>query len=151
MSYTPREHLKRQSVILEGISQDLKYKEIASQLGVNRWVILNDLKIMRKNRDPRLEEAKKTQAEMRKKKKSGPNHYERFLNMTGMSFQEKTFRNMIDFYKPELMKILKSKNQYKEIASLPKSVRKTLKNNDIITKGWHRCELTTHAIDYLQK
>ena len=71
MSYTPREHLKRQSVILEGISQDLKYKEIASQLGVNRWVILNDLKIMRKNRDPRLEQAKKTMDLMTKAFDSG--------------------------------------------------------------------------------
>jgi len=69
--------------------------------------------------------------------------------MTGMSFQEKSFRNMIDFNKHVLMKILNSNNQHAAIMSLPKSIRKILKNNGIITKGWHKCEIALKTLDYL--
>jgi len=74
---------------------------------------------------------------------------ERFLNMTGMTFQEKSFRNMIDFNKHDLLKILNSKNQHDAIMSLPKNIRKTLKNNGIITGRWHKCEITLKTLEYL--
>jgi len=56
---------------------------------------------------------------------------------------------MIDFYKPELNMILKSEDQYLAIMSLPKNTRKNLKNNGIITNGWHKCEITLKTLDYL--
>ena len=150
MSHFIRERQERRLIILEGISQSLKHSEIAAQLGVNRWVILKDIRFMRKNGDPELKKAKKAQEQIRANKPSIASiSNERFLNMTGMTFQEKSFRNMIDFNKHELMKILNSKNQHAAIMSLPKSIRKTLKNNGIITNGWHKCEITLKTLDYL--
>ena len=150
MSNVIRERQERRLIILEGISQGLKQSEIATQLGVNRWVILNDLRFMRNNGDPELNEAQKAQEQLRVNNPSVASiSNERFLNMTGMTFQEKSFRNMIDFNKQVLMKILNSKNQHTAIRSLPKSIRKTLKNNGIITNGWHKCEITLKTLDYL--
>ena len=150
MSNVIRERQERRLIILEGISQGLKHSEIATQLGVNRWVILNDLRFMRNNGDPELNEAQKAQEQIRVNKPSVASiSNERFLNMTGMTFQEKSFRNMIDFNKQVLMKILNSKNQRTAIRSLPKSIRKTLKNNGIITNGWYKCEITLKTLDYL--
>lgn len=74
---------------------------------------------------------------------------DRFLRMTGMTLQEKSFRNMIDFNRHELMKILNSKDQNAAIMKLPKSVRKPLMHNGIITSGWHSREITPHAREYL--
>ena len=142
---------KRRLVILKGISQDLKYSEIATQLGVNRWVILNDLKIMRNKGDPELQQAQKAKEKIRANKQSVASaSNERFLRMTGMTLQEKSFRNMIDFYKPELRKILKSRYQYIAINKLPKSIRKTLIKNEIITKKWQNSEITSHALKYIR-
>ena len=150
MSHFIRERQERRLIILEGISQGLKHSEIATQLGVNRWDILNDLKLMRNNGDPELKEAQEAQEQIRVNKPSVASiGNERFLNMTGLTFQEKSFRNMIDFNKHALMKILNSKNQHAAIMRLPKSIRKTLKNNGIITKGWHKCEITLITLDYL--
>ena len=144
------ERQERRLIILEGISQGLKHSEIATQLRVNRGVILNDLRFMRNNGDPELKEAQKAQEQIRVNKPSVASiSNERFLNMTGMTFQEKSFRNMIDFNKQVLMKILNSKNQNAAIMSLPKNIRKTLKNNGIITNGWHKCEITLKTLDYL--
>jgi IS30 family transposase len=145
-----RERQERRLTILEGTSQGLKHSEIATQLGVNRWVIINDLKFMRNNGDPELKEAQKAQEQIRENKPSAASmKNERFLNMTGMTFQEKSFRNMIDFNKHVLMKILNSNNQHAAIMRLPKSIRKTLKNNGIITNGWHKREITLKTLDYL--
>ena len=66
-----------------------------------------------------------------------------------MTFQEKSFRNMIDFNKHVLMKILNSKNQNAAIRRLPKNTRKTLKKNGIITNGRNKCEITLKTLDYL--
>ncbi|UCG68822.1 MAG: hypothetical protein JSV09_13650, partial [Thermoplasmata archaeon] len=110
MSNFIHERQERRLTILEGISQGLKHSEIATQLGVNRWVIINDLKFMRNNGDPELKELQKAQEQIRVNKPSVASiSNERFLNMTGMTFQEKSFRNMIDFNKHELIKILNSK------------------------------------------
>ena len=150
MSNVIRERQERRPIILEGTSQGLKHSEIATQLGVNRRVILNDLRFMRKNGDPELKEAQEVQEHIRVNNPSVASiSNERFLNMTGMTFQEKSFRNMIDFNKHVLMKILNSKNQHTAIRSLPKNTRKTLKNNGIITNGWHKCEITLKTLDYL--
>ena len=150
MSHFTRERQERRLTILEGISQGLKHSEIATQLGVNKWVISNDLKFMRYNGDPELKEAQEAQEQIRMDTPSVASiSNERFLNMTGMTFQEKSFNNMIDFNKHALIKILNSKNQTAAIMRLPKSIRKTLKRNGIITKGWHKCEITLKTLDYL--
>jgi DNA-binding CsgD family transcriptional regulator len=150
MSTPIRERQERRLIILEGTSQGLKHSEIATQLGVNKWVILNDLRFMRKNGDPELKEAQEVQEQIRVNRPSVASiNSERFLNMTGMTFQEKSFRNMIDFNKQRLMKILNSKNQHAAIMRLPKSIRRTLKNNGIITNGWQKHEITLITLDYL--
>lgn len=156
MSNFIHERQERRPIILEGISQDLKHSEIATQLGVNRWVVMNDLRYMRYNGDPELKQAQKAQVEVREnkvllftKEKKHFKQNERFLSMTGMTLQEKTFRNMIDFNKYELMKILKSEDQHTAIFRLPKSIRRILMHNGIITKGWHKREITVHARKYL--
>jgi len=107
------ERRKRRPIILNGISQDLKHSEIATQLGVNRWVITNDLRFMRSSGDPELKQAQEAQEQIRVMKQSVSAHArnERFLRMTGMTLQEKSFRNMIDFNRRELTKILNSKDQ----------------------------------------
>jgi hypothetical protein len=69
--------------------------------------------------------------------------------MTGITLQEKNFRNMINYNKRELLKILKSKDQQAEIIKLPKSIRKTLKKNGILTKKWQDSEITKSAQEYL--
>jgi len=70
---------------------------------------------------------------------------ERFHRMTGMTFKEKAFNNMMSFYKPELTKILNAENECAAIRDLPNSVRKTLKRNGIIAQGWKVPEITEHA------
>jgi len=150
MSNFIRERQERRPIILRGIRQNLKHSEIATQLGVNRWVVMYDLKIMRYNKDPELQQVQQTLEQIQLNQPSeAAIRNERFLDMTGMTFQEKSFRNMIDFYKPELNMILKSEDQYLAIMSLPKSTRKNLKNNGIITNGWHKCEITLKTLDYL--
>jgi hypothetical protein len=69
--------------------------------------------------------------------------------MTGISLQEKSFRNMIDFNRHELLKILKSKDQHAAIMKLSKSVQKTLKKNGIIVKRWQDNEISERAEEYL--
>ena len=156
MSKNTVERQKRRPVILNGLSQDLKQSEIATKLGVNRWVIMNDVRYMQYYGDPELKEAMEAQKQIQEKKhlasireKKYAIHNERFQNMTGMTLKEKSFRNMINFHKRELMKILKSKDQNSAIMRLPKSTRRTLIHNEIITKGWHTREISSHALKYL--
>lgn len=151
-----RAQQKRRLIILKGVSQDLKHSEIAAQLGVVRWVIMNDLRFMRNNGDLELKQAEKAQVDVREnklllftKETKQFKQNERFQNMVGLTLQEKSFRNMIDFNKHELMKILKSKDQNSEVMKLPNSIRKTLIHNGIITKRWRDNEITTHAQKYL--
>jgi len=147
---------KRRLIILEGISQDLKPSEISAQFGANRWVIMGDIKFMRRNGDLGLKQAEEAQVQVREKKvllftreKRHFKQNERFLGMTGITIQEKSFRNMIDFNKHELLKILKSEDQHAAIIKLPKSIQKTLKKNGVITKRWQDNEITEHAQEYL--
>jgi len=147
---------KRRHIILEGISRDLKHSEISAQLGLNRWVILSDIKHMRRHGDQRLKQAEEAQAQIRENKalfsekdKSFYKQNKRFQSMTGITLQEKSFRNMIDFNKRSLLKILKSEDQYTAITKLPKSIRRTLKKNGIITKRGQDNRITERAQEYL--
>jgi hypothetical protein len=139
--------------ILDGINEGFAYSKIADKLGVHLWVVMNDLKIMRHNRDPELKQAiSKAQERVLEKKRSIANRPdERFHRMTGMTFKEKTFSNMMSFYKPEIRKILKAEDECAAIRDLPKSVRRTLKHNGIIAQGWRTPEITAIARTYLTR
>ena len=147
---------KRRLIILEGISQDLGHSEISAQLGANQWVVRSDIKYMQRNDDPGLILAKEDQAQIREKKAllltEETRHFkqnQRFQSMTGITLQEKSFRNMIDYNRHELINILRSKDQNAEIFKLSKSIQKTLKRNGIITKRWKDNEITERAQEYL--
>jgi hypothetical protein len=147
---------KRRLIILKGIRKDLKHSEISAQLGTNRWVVIGDIKFMRRNGDLGLKHAEEAQVEVREEKvlllAKEMIHFkqnERFLDMTGITLQEKSFRNMIDFNRHELLKILKSEDQQAAIIRLPLSIQKTLKKNGIITKRWQDNEITDRAQEYL--
>jgi len=148
-----QERQKRRQVILDGISQDIKQTDIAAQLGVSRWVIKNDIKYMRINRDPDLKSAIEGREQVRAEKRPdlASASEARFKSMTGMTLKEKSFRNMIDFYKPSLKAIMKAKDQNAAIMKLPKSARGPLVRNGIITKGWHGREITSDAREYMEK
>ncbi len=145
------EHEKRRLIILEGINGGIENSEIAAKLGVPPWVVRRDLKKMRHNRDPELKKAyRKAQERVQaKKQRSTTSLAKRFQRMTGMTFKEKTFNNMMSFYKPELTKILNAENECAAIRDLPNSVRKTLKRNGIIAQGWKTPEITEHAREHL--
>lgn len=150
---------KRRLTILKGISQDLKYSEIAAQLGINRWVLLNDVRLMRRNRDHGLRDAESARDAIRTEKsvrlKAETVHVkqeEMFLSMTGITLQEKTFRNMIDFYKSELMEIMKAEDQSNAIMVLSKVDRRTMLHNGILNgrRGSHTSwGITERAKKYL--
>ena len=147
---------ERRPIIIKGIRRDLNYSEIAAQAGVNRWVILSDLRFMKHNGDPELKQAQMTRDKIRAEKRSHiarekihVKQNERFQRMMGMTIQEKTFRNMIDFYKPELLKILRSSDQNTAIMKLSRSVRKTLILNGVITYGRNHREIASDALEYL--
>jgi len=155
MTYAERGRQKRRLTILRGIGKNLKHSEIAAQLGVNRWTIKNDVRFMRYNRDPGLKQAERTLEQTRDRKRAEgglagakvhARQDERFLRMTGMTLQEKTFRNMIAFYRPELMKVLKARDQNTAIRALQKSVRKTLVHNGIIKN----LRITPRALEHLK-
>lgn len=75
---------------------------------------------------------------------------ETFHSMTGMSLQEKTYLNMIAFYKPELMKVINSEDEAEALRKLSPSVKRSLKNNGIIIKGWGKYEITPEARKHLK-
>jgi hypothetical protein len=147
---------KRRHIILKGISQDLKHSIISKQLGVNQRVLTRDIKVMQLNSDHGLKQAEKEKEQARKKKvlllKKEKKHFKenkRFQGMTGITLQEKSFRNMIDFNKRALLKILRSKDQQAAIVKLPTNLQKTLRKHGIITENWHKNEITMRAEEYL--
>jgi hypothetical protein len=71
------------------------------------------------------------------------------MSMTGMTFQEKNFENMIHYYKLELLKVYEAKNQYIAIMSLPKSTQRTLINNGIISGRKYNRRITDEALKHL--
>jgi hypothetical protein len=146
----------RRQIILEGISQDLGHSEISAQLGADRWVVRSDIKYMQRNDDPGLILAKEDQAQIREKKAllltEETRHFKqnrRFQSMTGITLQEKSFRNMIDYNRHDLLIVLRSDDQNAAIFKLSKSVQKILKKNGIITKRWKDNEITERAQEYL--
>jgi len=147
---------ERRLIILEGISQDLGHSEISAQLGANRWVVRSDIKYMQRNDDLGLRLAKEDQALIREKKvlllTEGTRQFkqnQRFQSMTGITLQEKSFRNMIDYNRHDLLNVLRSDDQNAEIFKLSSSIQKTLKKNGIITKRWKDNEITERAQEYL--
>jgi hypothetical protein len=144
------ENETRRQTLLEGISQNLNYTEIAAQLGLRRGDLLKDLKAMRLKRDTGLRDAQRTaQAKIHAEKQvASTRRDERFHGMTGMTLQEKTFQNMVHYYKHELMVILRSKDQDAAIRGLPQSTRRTLMHNEIITKR-NRPQITPQARKHL--
>ena len=147
--YEDRE--SRRFTILEGISKDLSYLEIASQLGVNKWIVSSDIRKMQHERDPKLGQMyqKKKELIMAKKQMSAQKRDNRFYGMTGMTIDEKMFQNMIHFHKPELKKVMASKNESNEISKLSRNVRKILQRNEIINRGCGKYEITPKARDFL--
>ncbi len=142
---------ERRMVILRGIRNDDTPIEIATEMGVRKWIVLNDLRVMRYNKDPELK-----QAYTEKEKRTNANKQrqvnikdERFQHMTGMTFQEKNFQNMINYYKAEILTIYESIDQCTAITGLSKDIRKVLKHNNILSGQRGRIQLTAKARDYL--
>ncbi len=147
---------RRRTLILNGIAQDQKYSDIANNIGVSRWVVIKEVGKMRYNSDPALKKAKKKQKKIRHEKNEDINskkihvqHNNKFLESTGITLEEKTFRNMVEFYQVELMNVIDSQDQNSVINSLPKNVRKTMIRNKIVTDNWHTHKLTPKATKYL--
>jgi hypothetical protein len=149
MSYL-RVREQRRDAVLDGISQNLNYSELAESLGVRRGDIIGDVKAMRRHSDPDLLEAQRmAQTKVNDEKRPvSAGHEARFIQMTGMSIGEKTFQNMVHFYRAELLSILSSGDSDSAIRELPKSVRRTLKHNEIlINRG--SPEISQRALDEL--
>jgi hypothetical protein len=147
-TFSPEE---RRLMILSGIRQDHTNMEIAAEMGVGKWTVLNDLRAMSYSKDPELKQAyADKETRLHAGKESVKNlRDEKFLNMTGMTFQEKNFRNMINYYKAELQLIYKSKDECIAITGLSTDIRKTLKRNEILTGHRGKIQLTDKARDYL--
>ena len=141
---------KQQGEILDAIGRDLSYKEMADKTGVNRRELIRYVKIMRRSKDPDLIHALKLRDEkiVSEKKKASDRQNDSFYYMTGMTLREKTFQNMVHFYKPELSHIMKCVDQRNAIGNLPVSVRKTLVKNGIISKH-SKYEITKQALAQL--
>jgi hypothetical protein len=147
MTNNIQEQETRRLDIIDGINRGFGSAKIAIKLDVPHWIVKGDLKRMRHNRDSELKQAYSNAKEQVLVKKqliaNLPN--ERFHSMTGMTFKEKTFSNMMSFYEPELRKILKAESECDAIRDLSASVRKTLKHNGIIANGWKSPQITAHA------
>ena len=141
----------RRLVILEGIGQDLTNLEIAEKMEVKIHVVKSDLKGMKYNRDLDLRQAyadKKIRALTVKRARANVRN-ERFKIMTGMTFQEKNFENMVNYYRSELIKIIRSKDENKAIRALPKSVQRTLTRNEITNGFTNSRVISSKARNYL--
>lgn len=123
---------------------------MAAKLGIRRSDLIRDLKAMRRNGDPDLLEAQRIGKARTKEEKRllSKRQEDRFQNMTGMSLKEKSFQNMIHFHKHELMNILRSGDSEAAIRDLPKSTRRTLIHNGILTKR-NKPEITQQAREQL--
>ena len=143
---------ERRLLILKGINQDHTSTEIATEMGVRKWIVLNDLRAMKYAKDPELKQAyldKETRANTNRQTQINLRD-ERFRHMTGKTFQEKNFENMVNYYKSELQAIYKSRDERVAISCLSKNVRKTLKHNEITTGHGSREHLSGKARDLLR-
>ena len=82
MTQSQGEPETRRQALLEGISQNLNYTDIAAQLGVRRGDLLSDVKAMRRSNDPDLRDAQRNgQAKVDQEKQSASKRREeRFYN-----------------------------------------------------------------------
>jgi hypothetical protein len=141
----------RRLLILRGIDLDLTSLEIAIKMGVKSGMIKRDLMEMKFKRDPELIQAytdKKNRA-LASRQKPAKMRNARFKRMTGMTFQEKNFENMVNYYRPELIKILGSKDENIAIMGLPKSVQRSLTRNEIIKGHKKSRQISSKARNYL--
>lgn len=141
----------RRLVILEGVNNGLSKEKIAEKLGIHPRMVRRDLKRMQHIRDPELKQAQINARDkaLEVKEMISNRAGERLMRITGMTFQEKTFSNMMSFYGPEIRKIMRSKEQDVVIRSLPSSVVKTLKRNGIIVRRWKGQLVTQKARTHL--
>jgi hypothetical protein len=98
-------------------------------------------------KDPDLKQAyedKKIRA-LKAKQAASIVRNKRFELMTGMTFQEKNFENMVSYYRPELIKVLRSKDENAAIMGLSKSVQKTLTRNEITDGLTNRRRISSKA------
>ncbi|MFA9496796.1 MAG: hypothetical protein ACERKS_12875 [Candidatus Bathyarchaeota archaeon] len=153
MTNSINERAARRLTILNGINGGLSHEKIAEKMGIQPRMLRRDLKRMRRIKDPELKQAYKKALERVQAKKLAVSNRpgEKFHDMTGMTFKEKSFSNMMSYYKPELSKILKSENEYDAIRKLSKSVKKTMKRNGIIGKVRKNTGLTRLARTYLSR
>jgi predicted deacylase len=143
----------RRLSILKGISEGLTNSKIAAKLGVPRSILNRDLRRMKRERGRELNQAYlKAKERVQAKKISDANlPYQRFHSITGMTIKEKSFKNMMLFYGPELKKILEADNEGLAINDLSLGIRRTLKRNGILKKGWKTSELTKLAREHLTR
>lgn len=138
--------------IIKWIAVGSKVPAIAFNLGVAASVVKNKIRVMRYLQDENLKDAEKTayKIHINKTSPAASAGSKRFLAMTGLTFQEKTFDNMIHLYRPELLRVLRAKNQYEAIMRLPKSVRNTLRNNKIVSRSGKDQVVTAEAREHLK-
>ena len=143
-----KQALRRPSV-LEGISQNQNYKEIADKVGVNQIDIFRDVNTMRFNKDPGLVEAQRMGHAKRKKEQVlwSESLEEKFIKMTGKSIQEKSFENMVFHYKPELLIVLESGDFETGIKKLSLNTRRALVKAGLLNK--EHTDITQKALDHL--
>ena len=143
---------ERREIILRGIDQDHSTNEIAEEIGVRKWMVLNDLRAMNYSKDPKLKQAyidKETRAHAGQLTITNQRD-ERFRKMTGKTFQEKNFENMISYYRAELDTIYRSEDEFAAITHLSDGTRKTLKRNEILTGFRRMLKLSEKARSYLR-
>jgi len=139
----------RRPAILKGISQNQPYKEIADKLEVSPLYIYRDINSMRYARDPDLIEAQRMGISKKREKQAlrSKTLEEDFSNMTGMSIKEKSFENMVHFYKDELMFVLGGVGSNVEIKKLPLNTRRAMMKAGLL--NWKHTEITQKALDYV--
>ena len=135
-----------------GVARSLTYSDIAEQLGVKRWIVSSDIRKMQKDKDIELVEMYQKRQELinSKKQVNAQRQDTKFIEMTGMSIDERMFENMIIFYKLELRKVLKAKDESEKISKLSRKVRRILERNNIITRDWGKYEITSKARAFLE-
>jgi hypothetical protein len=140
---------KRRRIILEGIRENLSFTDIASQLGIKRSDLLREVNNMRRASDPEFRDAQRLgQTKLDEdKQRTSKKHEEKFYDMTGMTLREKSFLNMLNFYKPEILTILRSDDPESAIRKLSSSTRRSLIHNGILER--YKSEITQQAIDQL--
>jgi len=141
----------RRLMILSGIGKDFSSLQIAEEMGIRKWVVIRDLRTMRFNRDAELKQAYVDQGvrELTSRYAVANARIDKFRLMTGMSFQEKNFENMVSYYRPELMKVLESDNEHTAIGSLPRSVQKVLARYEITVGLRNNHKISSKARDFL--